>query len=157
MVGLGTFCFDPMDAVLIFPTNIFLSSPVRSEDSKKLAPIIDELGEKYKDSETIVIAKFDAASNELDPKYPKIDSFPTLRLYQKGDNEVSYYTGQLTVEAFVKFIESGGEEITPIEIKETDDNTEDEDKSEDVEEEEETDEVEYTFEDDEQSEGKDEL
>ncbi|KAG4069119.1 hypothetical protein HA402_008430 [Bradysia odoriphaga] len=125
-----------------------------SDDSKKLAPIFDELGEKYKDSETVVIAKFDATSNELDPEQPKIDSYPTLRLYKKGDNEVSYYTGQLSVDAFVKFIESGGEEITPIVVKETEDEDEGVETSEDVDEPEDD---EYTFEEDERLEDKDEL
>lgn len=125
----------------------------RSDDSKKLAPIFDELGEKYKDSETVVIARFDATANELDPEHPKVDTYPTLRLYQKGDNEVSYYTGQLSVDAFVKFIESGGEEITPIDVKET----EDEDESEGVEDvDDEPEEDDYTFEEDER-EDKDEL
>jgi protein disulfide-isomerase A1 len=32
---------------------------------KKLAPIWDELGEHFKDDETIVIAKLDATANEL--------------------------------------------------------------------------------------------
>lgn len=82
-----------------------------SEECKELAPIYDELGEKYKDSETVVIAKIDATVNELDPKYPKVLSYPTLKLFKKGDNSISYYTGKKTLDGFVKFIESGGEEV----------------------------------------------
>lgn len=76
-----------------------------------MAPIYDELGEKYKDSETVVIAKCDATANEFDPKHPKILSHPTLKFYTKGDNVISYYSGKKSFDAFVKFIESRGEEV----------------------------------------------
>lgn len=75
---------------------------------KQLAPIFDQLGEKYKDSETVVIAKIDSTANELE--HTKITSFPTLKLFRKGDNDVIDYNGERTLEGFVKFIESGGEE-----------------------------------------------
>lgn len=83
----------------------------RSEDCKELAPIYDELGEKYKDSETVVIAKIDSTANEFDAKHPKILSFPTLKLFAKGDNSVSYYSGKRTLDGLVKFIESGGQDV----------------------------------------------
>lgn len=75
---------------------------------KQLAPIFDQLGEKYKDSETVVIAKIDSTANELE--HTKITSFPTLKLFRKGDNDVIDYNGERTLDGFVKFIESGGEE-----------------------------------------------
>lgn len=69
-----------------------------------------------------------------------------MRLYKKGDNDVAYYVGKKSVDAFVKFIESGGEDITPDDVKESEDEDEStievkledvdksdgEDKSEDV-------------------------
>ncbi|KAG4072646.1 hypothetical protein HA402_004735 [Bradysia odoriphaga] len=76
---------------------------------KQLAPIFDQLGEKYRDSETVVIAKIDSTANELE--HTKITSFPTLKYYKKGDNEVVDYNGERTLEGFVKFIESGGQQV----------------------------------------------
>ena len=54
---------------------------------KQLAPIYEQLGEKYADSETVVIAKIDSTANELE--HTKIQSFPTIKLFKKGDNKVS--------------------------------------------------------------------
>jgi protein disulfide-isomerase A1 len=76
---------------------------------KKLAPIWDELGEKYKDSSDIVVAKLDATSNELEDR--RIESFPTVLLFPKNSDEVITYNGKRTLEAFVNFIESGGKVI----------------------------------------------
>lgn len=73
---------------------------------KQLTPIFDQLGEKFKDSETIVIAKMDATANELE--HTKIQSFPTLKLYKKGDNAVIDFNGERTLEGLSKFMESGG-------------------------------------------------
>ncbi|KAL9905154.1 protein disulfide isomerase [Glossina fuscipes fuscipes] len=74
---------------------------------KQLAPIYDQLGEKYKDHDSIVIAKMDATANELE--HTKISSFPTIKLYRKGDNKVIDYTLDRTLDDFVKFLESGGD------------------------------------------------
>lgn len=73
---------------------------------KQLAPIYDQLGEKFAESQTIVVAKIDATANELE--HTKITSFPTIKLYKKGDNEVVDYNGERTLEGFTKFLESGG-------------------------------------------------
>lgn len=73
---------------------------------KQLVPIYDQLGEHFKDSETVVIAKMDATANELE--HTKITSFPTIKLYKKGDNSVVDYNGERTLEGFTKFLESGG-------------------------------------------------
>lgn len=74
---------------------------------KALAPIYDQLGEKYKDSETIVIAKMDAASNELE--HTRINSYPTIKLYKKETNEVIEYNGERTLEGLTKFLETNGD------------------------------------------------
>lgn len=83
---------------------------------KQLVPIYDQLGEKFKDNDAVVIAKMDATANELE--HTKITSFPTLKLYKKGDNEVVNYNGERTLDAMAKFIESGGKtEEAPEEVE----------------------------------------
>lgn len=74
---------------------------------KKLAPIYDELAEKFAARDDILIAKMDSTTNELE--HTRIDSFPTIKLYKKGDNQVVEYNGERTLEGMTKFLESGGE------------------------------------------------
>jgi len=71
---------------------------------KQLVPTWDKLGEKYKDSETIVIAKMDSTANELEEI--KIQGFPTIKLFKKDTNEIEDYNGERTLEGFVKFLEA---------------------------------------------------
>jgi len=73
---------------------------------KQLAPIYDQLGEKYKDSDKVVIAKMDATANELDDV--KITSFPTIYLYKADTNEAVQYNGERTLEGLSKFIDTDG-------------------------------------------------
>jgi len=70
---------------------------------KQLAPIWDKLGEKYKDSETVVIAKMDSTANELEEV--KVQGFPTIKLFKKGTNEIVDYNGDRTEEGFSKFLD----------------------------------------------------
>merc|ERR1712111_259561 len=86
---------------------------------KQLAPTWDKLGEKYKDSETVVIAKMDSTANELEDV--KVQGFPTIKLFKKGDNKVIDYNGERTEEGFVKFIESDGVHGAAFEEPEDDD------------------------------------
>jgi protein disulfide-isomerase A1 len=75
---------------------------------KQLAPIWDQLGEKFKDNKDIVIAKIDSTANELEDI--KIQSFPTIKFFPADSNKVVDFTGERTLEGFSKFLESGGKE-----------------------------------------------
>jgi len=73
---------------------------------KQLAPTWDKLGEAFKDNPDIVVAKMDATANELEDI--KVQSFPTIKYFPKGSNEVVDYSGERTLDEFKKFLESGG-------------------------------------------------
>lgn len=79
---------------------------------KQLVPIWEQLGEKTKDNADIVIAKMDATANELE--HTKITSFPTLKFYRKGDNEVLDYNGERTLEALLKYVQAGGKDAAEV-------------------------------------------
>lgn len=74
---------------------------------KSLAPIWDELGEKFQDKEDIVVAKMDSTANEVEDV--KVHSFPTIKFFPAGsEGKVVDYNGERTLEGFTKFLESGG-------------------------------------------------
>lgn len=75
---------------------------------KQLAPIYDQLGEKFADKAEFVIAKMDSTQNELEDI--KIQSFPTIKLFPKDSDEVIDYNGERTLDAMAKFVESHGKE-----------------------------------------------
>jgi protein disulfide-isomerase A1 len=75
---------------------------------KQLIPVWEKLGEKYKGSDKIIVAKMDATANEMEDL--KIHSFPTIKMYLAKSNKAIDFGGERTFEAFVKFIESDGKE-----------------------------------------------
>uniref|UniRef100_A0A915KVD5 protein disulfide-isomerase n=1 Tax=Romanomermis culicivorax TaxID=13658 RepID=A0A915KVD5_ROMCU len=75
---------------------------------KQLAPIFDQLGKEYKNSEKYTIAKMDATANELEDI--KIQSFPTLKLFVANSNKIIDFAGERTLEGMKKFLESDGKE-----------------------------------------------
>merc|ERR1712002_723194 len=102
---------------------------------KALAPTWDALGEKYKDSNDLIIAKIDGTENEVDGV--EIDGFPTIKMYKKETNEEIDYTGKRDMEDLVKFIETGEQEEAEEEDEDEDEGGDDEDFDEDEEDEEE--------------------
>jgi len=92
---------------------------------KSLAPIWDQIAEKYADRKDLVIAKVDGTENEVDGA--EVEGFPTLIMYKKETNEAVDYTGKRDLESIVKFIETGEQEEAE-EEDEPEDEPEDEDE-----------------------------
>lgn len=55
---------------------------------KAIAPIWEELGEKYKDNDKVIIAKMDSTLNEVESV--TVDGYPTFK-YWSVDNKVWQY------------------------------------------------------------------
>ena len=72
---------------------------------KRLAPTFDELGEKFRTVDTVVIAKMDATSNE----HEKVDvqGFPTIKFWPGKDksNPIDF-DGSRDLDGFVEFIKA---------------------------------------------------
>ncbi|XP_069840384.1 protein disulfide-isomerase A2 [Dendropsophus ebraccatus] len=82
---------------------------------KELEPIWEELGEKYKDHENVIIAKIDGTANEIDGM--RVRGYPNLRFFPAGPGrKMIEYTKNRTVELFSKFIDSGG--VLPVDEEE---------------------------------------
>ncbi|TRY67207.1 hypothetical protein TCAL_02918 [Tigriopus californicus] len=102
---------------------------------KSLAPIWDKLGEHFKDSKDVIIAKMDSIDNEVEEA--EVQGFPTLKLFKKDTNEIVDYAGKRELDDLVKFIESGGEQTTETPpLEEGEQEIDDEEEKEEEEEEE---------------------
>ncbi|KAJ3046905.1 protein disulfide-isomerase precursor [Rhizophlyctis rosea] len=85
---------------------------------KRLAPIYEELGEKFKDIENIVIAKIDATENDLPADTPfTIEGFPTLKLIKAKDNTVVSYEGDRTLEDLAKFVKENAVHGSEVQVE----------------------------------------
>lgn len=70
-----------------------------------VAPVWDELGEKYENNPNIVIAKMDATSNEVDVPGLDVKGFPTIYFFKGNDKAHPVkYEGGRSVEDFVSFL-----------------------------------------------------
>lgn len=87
---------------------------------KELAPIWDQLGEKYADHQDIVIAKMDATTNEAESL--EVPGYPSLMYFPAEGKKVVVYTGERTLEAMSAFLDSGG--VNPVEEEEEDEEEE---------------------------------
>uniref|UniRef100_A0A8C3BP79 Protein disulfide isomerase like, testis expressed n=1 Tax=Cairina moschata TaxID=8855 RepID=A0A8C3BP79_CAIMO len=65
-----------------------------SHDCRKLLPIWDELGEKYKNHKDIIIAKIDVTANDI--LSVVLDRYPFFRLFPAGaDYQVRSFRGRM--------------------------------------------------------------
>jgi len=67
----------------------------------------------------------DATANELEDI--KIQSFPTIKLFPKGSDEVIDYAGERTLDALAKFVDSNGKDAGKV-AEETAEQTEEADE-----------------------------
>lgn len=71
---------------------------------KQLEPIYNELAEKLKSVDDLLIAKMDATANEHSSV--NVRGFPTLKFYKKGEKSSPMdYSGERTVDGFIAFLE----------------------------------------------------
>jgi len=75
---------------------------------KKLAPVWDNLGEKFAGSkDKVMIGKFDAHNNDVPSSSGiKVQGFPTIKFKKAGSDEWIDYEGDRSLESFVEFVES---------------------------------------------------
>ena len=73
---------------------------------KALTPIWDELAEKLKDRDDIMIAKLEATSNAVDNV--GIRSYPTIYLFQGAVRNQVKFEGQRTLDGFLQFLDERG-------------------------------------------------
>lgn len=72
-----------------------------------MAAAWEELAERYKDHEDIVIAEMDSTANELENI--TIHGYPTLHYFPAGPGrKMVEFKGTRDVETFSKFLENGG-------------------------------------------------
>jgi protein disulfide-isomerase A1 len=90
---------------------------------KKLTPIWEELGEKYKDAD-VVIAKMDSTANDIPTPKIKVTGFPTLVWVTKS-GETNVYSGGRELADLSKFVNE------KLGIKEEEKKKEEEEKEED--------------------------
>jgi protein disulfide-isomerase A1 len=96
---------------------------------KNLAPIWEQLATVVKDVKGVVIAKMDAAENDLPQDSPfQIQGFPTIKLVKAKTNEIVSYEGDRKLESFLSFLKSNaanGSAITDDHVASADSSDED--------------------------------
>jgi len=76
---------------------------------KELAPTWELLSDKFEQRNDVIIAKIDGTVNEVEDV--KVGTFPTLKFFPQNSDQMIEYPryGNRTIEALVKFVETGGE------------------------------------------------
>ena len=69
---------------------------------KKLEPIWNELGEAFKENDSVVVAKMDATANEITSV--SVSGFPTIKFFPADSDEIVDYDGGRDLEALTKFL-----------------------------------------------------
>ena len=70
---------------------------------KALEPKYKKLAKQFKDEDSVVIAKFDATTNDAPPGF-EFTGFPTIFFVRAATNEISVYQGQREVKDMSKFV-----------------------------------------------------
>uniref|UniRef100_A0A0K8T6S4 protein disulfide-isomerase n=1 Tax=Lygus hesperus TaxID=30085 RepID=A0A0K8T6S4_LYGHE len=82
----------------------------------RLEPIYEEVAKvfsrRFDGGVDYIIAKIDATANELENT--NITQYPTIKLYKRGTNKVIDFIGKRSVEALVKFVETGGKSLEQV-------------------------------------------
>ncbi|XP_003261524.1 protein disulfide-isomerase-like protein of the testis [Nomascus leucogenys] len=75
-----------------------------SKKCKMLFPLLEELGRKYQNHSTIIIAKIDVTANDIQLLY--LDRYPFFRLFPSDSQQAVLYKGEHTLKGFSDFLES---------------------------------------------------
>ncbi|KAL1774153.1 disulfide-isomerase of the testis [Sigmodon hispidus] len=74
-----------------------------SEKCKILLPLLEELGIKYQNHSTVIIAKIDITANDIQLTNP--DQYPFFRFFPTDSQEAVPYKGEHTMKGFCDFLE----------------------------------------------------
>ncbi|KAL0617677.1 Protein disulfide-isomerase-like protein of the testis [Plecturocebus cupreus] len=75
-----------------------------SKKCKTLFPLLEELGRKYQNHSTVIIAKIDITANDIQLMY--LDRYPFFRLFPTKSQQAVLYEGEHTLKGFSDFLES---------------------------------------------------
>ncbi|WOG91606.1 hypothetical protein DCAR_0310855 [Daucus carota subsp. sativus] len=84
---------------------------------KKLAPILDEVAISFENDADIVIAKFDATTNDVPGDTFEVQGFPTL-YFRSASGKLVQYEGDRTKEDLIEFIQKNRDSnAKPVSVK----------------------------------------
>ncbi|XP_069072345.1 protein disulfide-isomerase A4 isoform X2 [Pleurodeles waltl] len=81
---------------------------------KSLEPIYTDLAKKYKNEESLIIAKMDATANDIPNDRYKAEGFPTIYFAprNKKENPIKFEGGQRDLETLSKFVEEHASKLS---------------------------------------------